>query len=146
MRKTVFSIALKPACGSTLTHMSKSTSLGVSSASSPTDLMLSLPLLAPSLSKDSSVELKTSNSDSPPPVIPPEHGNGRTLVLCFDGTRGQFDGDNSNVVQFVSLLEKGNRNNQLVYYQVRINLACFGFLELIAFRGRLGLAHTPRRR
>ncbi|KAJ2925185.1 hypothetical protein H1R20_g11920, partial [Candolleomyces eurysporus] len=54
-----------------------------------------------------------------PPVIPPTHQN-RTLVLCFDGTGDQFDGDNSNVVQFVSLLMKEDHDKQLVYYQTGI--------------------------
>jgi hypothetical protein len=56
-----------------------------------------------------------------PPVIPPigpKHPN-RTLVLCFDGTGDQFDADNSNIVQLVSLLKKDDSKNQLVYYQVR---------------------------
>jgi hypothetical protein len=43
---------------------------------------------------------------------------GRTIVLCFDGTGDQFDGDNSNVIRFFSLLKKGDNNQQLVYYQV----------------------------
>ncbi|RXW14426.1 hypothetical protein EST38_g11429 [Candolleomyces aberdarensis] len=54
-----------------------------------------------------------------PPVIPPTHQN-RTLVLCFDGTGDQFDDDNSNVVQFVSLLKNDDRYKQLVYYQTGI--------------------------
>ncbi|KAJ2925169.1 hypothetical protein H1R20_g11915, partial [Candolleomyces eurysporus] len=54
-----------------------------------------------------------------PPVIPPTHQN-RTLVLCFDGTGDQFDDDNSNVVQFVSLLKNDDRFKQLVYYQTGI--------------------------
>jgi uncharacterized protein (DUF2235 family) len=52
-----------------------------------------------------------------PPVIPLYHKN-RTLVLCFDGTGDQFDDDNSNVEQFVSLLKKDDCKVQLVYYQV----------------------------
>jgi hypothetical protein len=52
-----------------------------------------------------------------PPVIPPTQGN-RILILCFDGTGDQFDADNSNVVQLVSLLKKDDRDKQLVYYQV----------------------------
>ncbi len=52
-----------------------------------------------------------------PPVIPPSPSN-RTLVLCFDGTGDQFDNDNSNIVQLVTLLKKDDRNKQLVYYQV----------------------------
>ncbi|RXW16376.1 hypothetical protein EST38_g9475 [Candolleomyces aberdarensis] len=54
-----------------------------------------------------------------PPVIPLTHQN-RTLVLCFDGTGDQFDADNSNVVQLVSLLMKDDRDKQLVYYQTGI--------------------------
>ncbi|TFK65485.1 hypothetical protein BDN72DRAFT_773295 [Pluteus cervinus] len=41
----------------------------------------------------------------------------RTLVMCFDGTGDQFDNDNSNVVQLVSLLKKSDRHKQRVYYQ-----------------------------
>ena len=52
------------------------------------------------------------------PVIPAGHRH-RTLVICFDGTGDQFDSDNSNVVQFVSLLKKDDKDKQLVYYQVR---------------------------
>lgn len=51
-----------------------------------------------------------------PPVIPPTNLS-RTLVLCFDGTGDSFDADNSNVVQFTSLLRKGDKAQQLVYYQ-----------------------------
>ncbi|KAJ7053865.1 hypothetical protein C8F01DRAFT_503659 [Mycena amicta] len=68
---------------------------------------------------------------SPPPMpvngrklnleetIPPENEH-RTLVLCFDGTGDQFDDDNSNVVNFFSLLKKDDPNQQLVYYQAGI--------------------------
>ncbi|KAF7358959.1 DUF2235 domain-containing protein [Mycena sanguinolenta] len=49
-------------------------------------------------------------------VIPPEHPF-RTLVLCFDGTGDQFDNDNSNIVQLFSMLLKGDRSRQMVYYQ-----------------------------
>ncbi|KAJ7482950.1 hypothetical protein B0H11DRAFT_1208232 [Mycena galericulata] len=52
-------------------------------------------------------------------VIPPTHPF-RTLVLCFDGTGDQFDSDNSNIVQFFSMLPKGDRTRQLVYYQAGI--------------------------
>ncbi|PFH49951.1 hypothetical protein AMATHDRAFT_146421 [Amanita thiersii Skay4041] len=44
----------------------------------------------------------------------------RTLVLCFDGTSNQFDGDNTNVVKFFSLLKKDDFNEQLCYYQAGI--------------------------
>ncbi|KAJ7062233.1 hypothetical protein C8F01DRAFT_1368863 [Mycena amicta] len=54
-----------------------------------------------------------------PRIIPPEHPF-RTLVLCFDGTGDQFDSDNSNIVQFFSMLPKGDRTRQMVYYQAGI--------------------------
>ncbi|KAJ2922451.1 hypothetical protein H1R20_g14641, partial [Candolleomyces eurysporus] len=64
---------------------------------------------------------KADRADKPahtlPPVIPSAHKN-RTLVLCFDGTGDQFDDDNSNIVQFVSLLKKDDRTKQIVYYQI----------------------------
>ncbi|KAI0699326.1 hypothetical protein C8T65DRAFT_659921 [Cerioporus squamosus] len=42
----------------------------------------------------------------------------RTLILCFDGTSNQFDGDNTNVVKFYSLLKKDDDfDQQLCYYQ-----------------------------
>lgn len=52
------------------------------------------------------------------PVIPAGHRH-RTLIVCFDGTGDQFDNDNSNVVNFVSLLKKDDKDKQLIYYQVR---------------------------
>ncbi|KAJ6500908.1 hypothetical protein C8R45DRAFT_979499 [Mycena sanguinolenta] len=52
-------------------------------------------------------------------VIPPERPF-RTLVLCFDGTGDQFDNDNSNIVQLFSMLHKGDRSRQMVYYQAGI--------------------------
>jgi len=54
-----------------------------------------------------------------PPIIPPEHEK-RTLVLMFDGTGDQFDGDNSNIVQLCSLLKKEDRSKQMIYYQAGI--------------------------
>ncbi|KAF8996538.1 hypothetical protein BDQ17DRAFT_1429685 [Cyathus striatus] len=51
-----------------------------------------------------------------PHTIPPDHLY-RTLVVCFDGTGDQFDADNSNIVQLVSLLKKNDRTKQMVYYQ-----------------------------
>jgi uncharacterized protein (DUF2235 family) len=72
-------------------------------------------------------------------VVPPSHPDYRTLVLCFDGTGDQFDADvrkialffvliahekrrvcsqNSNIVQFFSMLKKDDKSQQLVYYQV----------------------------
>ncbi|KIP04937.1 hypothetical protein PHLGIDRAFT_75091 [Phlebiopsis gigantea 11061_1 CR5-6] len=54
-----------------------------------------------------------------PSYIPLSHP-ARTLVLCFDGTGDQFDADNSNVVQFFSMLKKDDRKQQMVYYQAGI--------------------------
>jgi uncharacterized protein (DUF2235 family) len=42
------------------------------------------------------------------------------LVLCFDGTGDQFDSDNSNIVQFFSMLAKDDPRQQMVYYQAGI--------------------------
>ncbi|KAH7926859.1 hypothetical protein BV22DRAFT_1086180 [Leucogyrophana mollusca] len=52
-------------------------------------------------------------------IIPHEHLH-RTLVLCFDGTGDQFDADNSNIVQFFSMLKKDDKSQQMVYYQAGI--------------------------
>ncbi|KAG6873167.1 hypothetical protein C0995_002016 [Termitomyces sp. Mi166 len=54
-----------------------------------------------------------------PKSIPPTH-SARTLVLCFDGTGDQFDSDNSNIVEFFTLLKKDDREKQMVYYQAGI--------------------------
>ncbi|KAF5377977.1 hypothetical protein D9615_006665 [Tricholomella constricta] len=43
--------------------------------------------------------------------------SGRALVLCFDGTSGEYDGDNTNIVKFFALLKKDDFNEQLCYYQ-----------------------------
>lgn len=70
----------------------------------------------------------SSDEDSPPSagpgaydnsVIPPSH-EARTLVVCFDGTGDQFDADNSNIIQFFSMLKKDDKSQQLVYYQAGI--------------------------
>lgn len=45
----------------------------------------------------------------------------RTLVLCFDGTANEFGTNNTNVVQLFSFLEKGDRAQQMVYYQVSLH-------------------------
>ncbi|KIK76154.1 hypothetical protein PAXRUDRAFT_170739 [Paxillus rubicundulus Ve08.2h10] len=72
--------------------------------------------------------LNSPSGATPPPstvigstadVIPPTHTH-RTLVLCFDGTGDQFDADNSNIVQFFSMLRKDDPSQQLVYYQAGI--------------------------
>lgn len=57
-----------------------------------------------------------------PAFIPPDRSSlGRTLILCFDGTGNEFDADNSNIVQLVSLLKKDDSTKQMVYYQVRFS-------------------------
>ncbi|KAI0078127.1 hypothetical protein K474DRAFT_1771218 [Panus rudis PR-1116 ss-1] len=55
-----------------------------------------------------------------PAAVEPQPERARTLILCFDGTGDQFDSDNSNVVQLVSLLKKDDSTKQLVYYQTGI--------------------------
>jgi uncharacterized protein (DUF2235 family) len=47
------------------------------------------------------------------------HANqeGRTMVICLDGTGDQFDNDNSNIVHFVSCLKKHEPHKQATYYQ-----------------------------
>ncbi|KAJ3767573.1 hypothetical protein FB446DRAFT_651900 [Lentinula raphanica] len=52
-------------------------------------------------------------------IIPPSHPY-RTLVLCFDGTGDQFDSDNSNIIQFFTMLKKDDSSQQMVYYQAGI--------------------------
>ncbi|EUC61649.1 DUF2235 domain protein [Rhizoctonia solani AG-3 Rhs1AP] len=73
-----------------------------------------------------------SSKTSFPQVIPPEGSKRcRTLVLCFDGTGDQYDQDNSNIVQFIHLLNKDNPDNQMVYYQAGIGTTCKGFITPI---------------
>lgn len=43
--------------------------------------------------------------------------NGRTLILCFDGTGNSFTRENTNVVRFFRALEKRRQDEQLCYYQ-----------------------------
>jgi hypothetical protein len=52
-------------------------------------------------------------------TLPATHRH-RTIVLCFDGTGNRFTSANTNVVTFVSLLKKDDKDKQVVYYQVRI--------------------------
>ncbi|KAH8104636.1 hypothetical protein BXZ70DRAFT_600191 [Cristinia sonorae] len=74
----------------------------------------------PQSSVDSST---TPTSHLPTIVTPPKSMTSdklkrRTLVLCFDGTANQFDGDNTNVVKFYSLLKKDEApEQQICYYQ-----------------------------
>ncbi|TFK66192.1 hypothetical protein BDN72DRAFT_871607 [Pluteus cervinus] len=73
----------------------------------------------PGFPKVGSPQRSEFNHHSADEVIPPSHEH-RTLVLCFDGTGDQFDDDNSNVVNFFSLLKKDDPSQQLVYYQAGI--------------------------
>ncbi|PBP26373.1 hypothetical protein BUE80_DR002569 [Diplocarpon rosae] len=67
---------------------------------------------------------QTSSANAPP--LPPSiravrdataaGRRGRTLVICLDGTGDKFDGDNSNVVNFVACLKKDSVE-QVTYYQ-----------------------------
>ncbi|KAG6827102.1 hypothetical protein H0H92_013214 [Tricholoma furcatifolium] len=61
----------------------------------------------------------TGYPDEDDDIIPPKHAH-RTLILCFDGTGDQFDEDNSNIVNFFSMLKKDDSKQQLVYYQAGI--------------------------
>ncbi|KAL4252467.1 hypothetical protein ABKN59_002783 [Abortiporus biennis] len=93
---------------------------------------LSLPLTKPTLSNASEATCIDEPTDSKPWAdqsrvwIPatrePNYGQprARTIVLCFDGTGDQFDGDNSNVVQLLAMLKKDDHHDQLVYYQAGI--------------------------
>ena len=89
----------------------------------PPDASASSVRLPSRLSADNRPQPERSVSVDPrfsPPIIPPTHTN-RTLVLCFDGTGDQFDADNSNIVQLVSLLKKDDSSKQMVYYQVLVS-------------------------
>ncbi|KDR70831.1 hypothetical protein GALMADRAFT_102896 [Galerina marginata CBS 339.88] len=56
-----------------------------------------------------------------PPILPIFPTNeARTLILCFDGTGDQFDADNSNIVNFFTMLRKDRPEQQMVYYQAGI--------------------------
>ncbi|KAG6376991.1 hypothetical protein JVT61DRAFT_1033 [Boletus reticuloceps] len=44
----------------------------------------------------------------------------RTIVLCFDGTNGQYDLTNTNVVKFFGLLNKDCTDQQVAYYQAGV--------------------------
>ncbi|KAG9308955.1 hypothetical protein JVU11DRAFT_11257 [Chiua virens] len=79
------------------------------------------PLISPlTVSPDGQVSASAPQSpDATNEIIPPVHTH-RTLVLCFDGTGDQFDTDNSNIIQFFSMLKKDDPNQQMVYYQAGI--------------------------
>ncbi|KAH0837783.1 hypothetical protein J3R83DRAFT_5963 [Lanmaoa asiatica] len=89
---------------------------GVSPLSSSSDKSLLSPLTLPTGGVSASVP---SSVDATDDVIPPGNTH-RTLVLCFDGTGDQFDADNSNIIQFFSMLKKDDPLRQMVYYQAGI--------------------------
>ena len=66
------------------------------------------------------VEATTSRS-ALPSYIPQEQYAGKMLIVCFDGTGNEFNTDNSNIVQLVSMLERDDKTKQMVYYQVRLS-------------------------
>ena len=90
--------------------------------------------------------MSAHTQSEPSTVIPPSH-DARTIILCFDGTGDQFDADvcadlcstislsltaescsqNSNIVQFFSMLKKDDKSQQVCYYQVRTD----GFFVLV---------------
>lgn len=79
-----------------------------------------------------------------PPYIPYEARAGRMLVVCFDGTGDQFDSDNSNIVQLMTMLKKDDKTKQMVYYQVRISF--LRYPRSNSFRiYRLALGRIPLR-
>ncbi len=84
----------------------------------PPHLRVSVMSTRSTTSVDTSMSLNTEYNG---PIIPPvndAHLKRRTVVICFDGTGDEFDANNSNIVQFFSVLKKGDRNRQIVYYQV----------------------------
>ncbi|KAF8435755.1 hypothetical protein L210DRAFT_3484163 [Boletus edulis BED1] len=90
------------------------------SSGSPPPSSSDKPLVSPlTLSTNGLSTSPTILSDATEDIIPPVHTH-RTLVLCFDGTGDQFDSDNSNIVQFFSMLNKDDPAQQMVYYQAGI--------------------------
>ncbi|KAG8219249.1 hypothetical protein J3R82DRAFT_88 [Butyriboletus roseoflavus] len=78
------------------------------------------PLVTPLTLATSGISTAVPSSvEATDDVIPPGHTH-RTLVLCFDGTGDQFDRDNSNIIQFFSMLKKDDPLQQMVYYQAGI--------------------------
>jgi len=65
------------------------------------------------------VEATTSRS-ALPSYIPQERYAGKMLIVCFDGTGNEFNTDNSNIVQLVSMLKRDDKTKQMVYYQPEI--------------------------
>ncbi|KAF8330655.1 hypothetical protein F5887DRAFT_1178523 [Amanita rubescens] len=77
--------------------------------------------------KESAVDSKmlesarqTTSRSSLPPFIGQTPHTGKMLIVCFDGTGNDFNADNSNIVQLVSMLKKDDKTKQMVYYQAGI--------------------------
>ena len=56
----------------------------------------------------------------------------------------RFDMDNSNVIQFFSVLKKGDRKRQLVYYQVLSSKSWVMLLLMLSLSQGLGRTQFPR--
>ncbi|EJC98126.1 uncharacterized protein FOMMEDRAFT_162480 [Fomitiporia mediterranea MF3/22] len=61
-----------------------------------------------------------SGPTSPGSPDGPLPSRSRMLVLCFDGTSNEYDGENTNVVKFFAMLRKDCDDEQLCYYQTGI--------------------------
>ncbi len=61
---------------------------------------------------------QTTNRAPLPPFIGQIPHPGKMLIVCFDGTGNDFNADNSNIVQLVSMLKRDDKTTQMVYYQV----------------------------
>jgi hypothetical protein len=61
---------------------------------------------------------QATSSSSLPPFIGQIPHAGKMLIVCFDGTGNDFNADNSNIVQLVSMLKRDDQTKQMVYYQV----------------------------
>ncbi|KAF9654136.1 hypothetical protein BDM02DRAFT_3106405 [Thelephora ganbajun] len=49
-------------------------------------------------------------------VVPPSHKDPTLIAVPYQ--QSMMDFQNSNVVQFISLLKKDNKREQMVYYQI----------------------------
>jgi hypothetical protein len=75
------------------------------------------------------VEATTSRS-ALPSCIPQERYAGKMLIVCFDGTGNEFNTDNSNIVQLVSMLKRDDKTKQMVYYQVWLSFFYDPYIDL----------------
>ena len=79
----------------------------------------------PSTSSTAPTVEATPSRSTLPSYIPQERHAGKMLIVCFDGTGNEFNTDNSNIVQLVSMLKRDDKTKQMVYYQVRLSLFAF---------------------